>query len=85
MNKPRYKSPTVTVEAECSLNEFDDEQLEAELAHRRANVHMLPDTLAVPEADVHRVKHLRMIGQNTEADKLAIDIITELINAEETF
>jgi hypothetical protein len=77
----RYRSPTVFVEAECTLNEFSTDQLLAELAHRNNNSAVeAGDSLSISRADISRIATLQLCGQTDAAQAHAMACIQDMVS-----
>lgn len=75
--KRRYRSPTRTAEAEIGLDEFDTDELHAELIHRGSTPGEMSssDGLLISPADLNSIDTLLLCGQRDAA----LEIIGGLI------
>ncbi|RCS59739.1 hypothetical protein [Parvibium lacunae] len=88
VTKP-YRSPvhytTESVDVEVSLSVFTDEELASEIAYRKAaNQKAIFDDenltrFFIDPADLHKIRHLFLIGREVEASQLCRELINELL------
>lgn len=84
-----YRSPSVTVDASVSLDEFDDADIREYLRHKGYNA-LAPgdvstgstggdDCLLIDSEDLAKISTLHLCGQIEPARRLALDIIGSAI------
>ena len=86
--KPRYRTPCVSVDAAVSLDEFEDDAIAGYLRHRGYFVNGsnndssdggTDDVLIISAADLNRIATLSLCGQNESAREWLIDLVSNHI------
>lgn len=90
--KPRYRVPSVSVDADVSLDEFDNSDIIKYLRHQGYevggadavgnNADCASEGLYLSPDDLGRIETLALCGQKEPARQLALEIISEAIGRE---
>lgn len=91
--KSRYRVPSVSVDADVSLDEFGDSEIAKYLRHRGYEVagagedgggtsDCSSEGLYLSPSDLNRIETLALCGQKEPARQLALAIISEAIGRE---
>lgn len=81
----RYYSPSRSRDLEIGLDEFTDEEIRGEYAHRNGKA--LPETLMAPEdepvqvsaARMREIRALMLAGRHSEATRATDDLIRDTL------